>query len=180
MRDHLSYLLLGLLLLVFVPAVWLTQATNALEGQLRESEQELDRFRQTQRRTAEVEARLAEYFQEARKLEGRLLSADPFREIYQEVTAAAARTGVTVLPLQIGGAEQVEGLPELVRYPVQVRVTGEVSGFIQFIEQLEKHPLLIELPRLDLEPDAGGSLTDDLSIVFFGRAADAPLAEPHR
>lgn len=84
------------------------------------------------------------------ELSGRLLGADPFAEMHQDLTVAAARAGVQLAEIALTGAVPSARAPGLQEYGANLEVLGTPAQFLQFVRLLEQHRLLIEIPDLQI------------------------------
>lgn len=171
-----SRLLWGLILLGAAAATVVTlqraetqaqRDVTAARSQVAAGQDTVAALKQTLARKQELEAQRGAVAE-------RLVSDNPFADMEWALERAAAAAGVTFEYMNLSGAAQVEGVPELVRYDAEVAVTGTYPQFIAFLRQLERHKLLLSIPDLDLtlgeSPET--PFTATLVIGFFGKAPE--------
>lgn len=162
--------LVGLLALVAVTLLPLSYVERVMAGVDKEKkalDQQVALLREKATAVRDLQRQAEEATTAMAGVEQRLLGSNPFADMEREIRAAAARAGVRVSQLALGGATEVKGLP-LRQYSATVEVAGTVAGFEEFLRLLEQHPLLIEIPDLKLQ-FTGGPLRTTLSLHFYGK-----------
>lgn len=170
-RERLLIYLLILVAVTLLPVSLADQATGKLKKEIaavtdeaalgREQVAIVHRLREQLAATAGIDA-----------LRGRLLGSDPFAEMQQSLTAAAASAGVQLAQITLTGGIPSERAPGLTEFGANIEVLGTPAQFLQFVRRLEQHRLLIEIPDLQVgiaKPAAGATGPERvrLALHFF-------------
>lgn len=167
--------LLGLLLVVIlfaVPVYYFDRANASVKREKTALDHQLALLRQRAAAVRQLEAEVDQAREAEAALEPRLIGSDPFAQMEREIRSSAAQAGIQISQLKLTGSTPVEGLP-LVQYTATVELSGTVAGAEAFLRQLEQHPLLIQIPDLQLKfspPGAIPAFRTTLSLYFYGKA----------
>lgn len=156
-----------------LPMHYMDAAIEESRTQLDAGQSQLTPLRREASEVRERDEKLTARIQAVQAVKGRLIASQPFATIQAELTAAAARSGVTLGGMTLEGPSAVTDLPMMVRYQATVLVTGNRSQYLEFLRLLENHRLLIELPeatlRLQAAPAKGvlPQVQQTLMLGFF-------------
>lgn len=174
MKTRREQTLLWLLLILVIaagPTYLFDQLNRPRAVALAEATEQAALERERAQAVREAEKRLEQAEAAAAVPPGRLVGEIPFADMEQALREAAADSGISMGRLTLLSAQAVEAVPGLLQYGAEVQLTGSYDEFIAFLRALEGHPLLVEIPDLNLQlpSDGRGELNTRLTLHFYRR-----------
>lgn len=164
-------MILGALVLFVLPALYLDGLLADRRQALAVAAGELGTLRQQAQAVQEREQQLSERQQRLSGLDARLLGAQPLSQIDRTVREAAQRSGISVGRVSMEGPDSVPERSDLDRYTVHLKVAGFPPQYLAFLQALEEHSLLIELPEVAVKPQPGpgAQIQQEITLGFYAR-----------
>jgi Tfp pilus assembly protein PilO len=159
-----------------LPIHYMDAAKTTGRTQLETEQAKLGPLRRQIAQLKEREAKAGQRADALAAMKSRLIADQPFATMQAELTAAAKASGVVISAVAMEGPQPVPDLPDLVRYQVTCQVAGNRDQYLNFVERLEHHRLLIELPEVSLRlppaPMRGvpPQVTQGLTLGFYAAA----------
>lgn len=144
------------------------QRREALRQDTARMQVELHRLREATHGVEDLNTRLDELQEALVFFEQKLPSAKDVDAVLSDVTAAAARNGLTVEKFE---ELRVRVEPNYSEQPIRMNLTGTFEGFYEFMLALEKLPRItrvtdLELKRINSTGNDPMQATLDLSVFF--------------
>lgn len=175
-RQSVLIWILVAVALLGLPIHYMDAATSAGRTQLEAEQSKLAPLRRQVTQLKERETKAGARADALAAIKSRLITDQPFATMQAELTAAAKASGVVISAVAMEGPQTVADLPDLVRYQVTCQVAGNRNQYLDFLERLEHHRLLIELPEVSLKlPPAPAKgvlpqVTQGLTLGFYAAA----------
>ena len=174
-RQSVLIWILVMVVMFGLPIHYMDAAVEGSRAKLTAAQSKLAPLRQEADALRQREQQLADRMRKLETVASRLIDSQPFATIQRELTAAAAKSGVSLSSLILEGPTPVADLPAMVRYQATLQVTGNRNQYLEFLRLLERHPLLIDLPEVSLRtqiPAARGAVPQvqqPLVLGFYGK-----------
>ncbi|HYF91777.1 MAG TPA: hypothetical protein VD969_05995 [Symbiobacteriaceae bacterium] len=176
-RQSVLIWILVVVVMFGLPLHYMDAAIEGNRAKLKEGQAKLAPLRKEVEALRQREQQLTDRKRVLEAISTRLIEGQPFATIQRELTAVAVKSGVSLSSLILEGPESVADLSAVVKYKATLQVTGNRNQYLEFLRQLERHSLLIELPEVSLRtqpPAAKGAVPPASQVPQATQKPQAP------